>query len=121
MDNLSLQQKLETTLKKLPRGYLKIAEYLSAREVQGVPENPCACPIARWLRQELGVAHVTAAPLFVTAWPDGFGEPAQALTTDHVDTFILAFDQGRFPELVDQAGPTRDEQWWLEDGGYEPL
>lgn len=123
MDSPTLQQELKTTLKRLPKGYKAIAKLFEDQGITGVPEFAQACPVARWLRREMGVPYASVAPTDISVADEG-GDRARVGWPDvssHVDRFIVEFDSRKFPALIDQeTEPPRRSV--VDDGvDYEPL
>lgn len=120
MDNPPLQQRLETTLRKLPNGYRAIARYLEAEGIKGVPENACSCPVARWVRRDMEIPYVAVTGSVVMV-RDETDLAAMVIGRHHIRRFVSEFDGGTFPGLVDSEGPTLEERFGLDSDELEPL
>jgi hypothetical protein len=115
-----LSERLDAALAKLPRGHRKIADYLEREGITGVVQMACACPLARWLRKELEIPLVEVGGNIIFAYTIS-GETIWREPSRIVERFVVEFDRGAFPTLIDEGGMTREEQWTAEEGGLEAL
>lgn len=76
----------------------EIRDFLVRENALGVTEDADSCPLANFLRAQ-GVEHPSVASCNTVDFADSdvrsFAEHSESLST-----FIRAFDQGEFPELV---------------------
>lgn len=86
-----------------------VASYLHDIGVRGERCHWAACPVARYLRNVLGVPRAEVTD-FATVWPVSGGMVSCELPTSVAD-FVTQFDNGDFPSLIDPAGPTPEEKW----------
>lgn len=98
----SLDSILETLNQRSPSG---IADFLYEQGIRGRMEHARTCPVAEWVKKEMGVpTHLD----IVTAYPAA-GVYVQSLEFDimvyaetpyNVAEFMCRFDRGGYPELI---------------------
>ena len=84
-----------------------VADLLDAGGWVGAPNRPGACPIARYLTDVVPGAESA----WVTGWDillSTSDDCLDTMTPDGVAAFLAAFDDGRFPHLVDPFGADDD-------------
>ena len=94
---MSLQQSVVEALTALGRDADEVAERLKALGFTGRPSIVGDCPVARYLRASL---HHRIA---VGSWSCSWGSGGHFPLTPAVSDFVLRFDDGIYPELVDDA------------------
>lgn len=109
-----LYDRLDAALQGLPSSAEHVAAYLRDRGVSGVRDECTACPLARWLRQELHVPYAYVDTDAVRVIDDQYN--AASITAPWtVVAFIASFDHAHeYPELVDVGGLTDEERWDLD-------
>lgn len=96
---------VEALLDHLGATPTQVGEFLTTQGVTGVPEDPCYCVLATYLRQcgydvdevDTGAARVAFGGVQFEGRPHF---PAPALVPAPVRRFLLSFDRGEWPELV---------------------
>jgi hypothetical protein len=93
--------KLEQELNALGNNPLEIANKLMELGIRGEREDTCSCPIANYILA-LGYVKATVGSKRAGFWSmaDEYDEYEECDIPDAVGKFIVAFDNGEFPELV---------------------
>lgn len=97
----------------------QIADYLREQGIKGVPVDPRSCPIARWVS-----VNTLDRPKNIWAYPVSGVRVDYVLSTDldalldtdvvdetplNVQQFMFGFDEGRYPELIDEEKDEFDD------------
>lgn len=82
----------------------EIVEFFESQDVQGQPGESNSCVITNWVKRESGEEYVTTAA-YVKVWSYDYEYSVSPKerhgVSDVVCAFILNFDKGRYPTLVD--------------------
>lgn len=108
--NRTLADDLDDLLNHLPPDVAGMAMMLLDKGIRGVPSSRCACPIARWLREELDVpyAEVDHDQILIA---DHIGNEYRTVTPTVVHAFMERFDNFPYADLIDVKGLTDEELW----------
>lgn len=79
----------------------QIARYLEKQGIKGKRNSSVQCPVARWLRQELGGTVLTRAYSVMYYGP--FPRVVKYGYGDSLKEFVKRFDNGGFPNLLDDT------------------
>jgi hypothetical protein len=91
--------KLLTDLGETPT---QIAESLRAKEIQGRVGDEYECPLVWYLRDQEGIEFVIVDNESITWSDDAMGDNEQRIkTSEPIAQFIEQFDDGEFPELIE--------------------
>ena len=72
---------------------------LRAKGIKGIPNNPCACPIARYLKT-FGFSTVSVTGSYVSFYNDREGTTIKLPKT--LRDWVYDFDMNNYPEFVDR-------------------
>lgn len=86
-----------------------VAESLSREALVGKPRDDCGCPVALYLQAVIeehpraGIYHDDH--WFACVWSKGRGRNAELTVNlpDAVRDFVLAFDRGEYPDLIEET------------------
>ena len=82
-----------------------IARFLKDQGIVGVKGDPAACVISRYMVTMTGAQACVASPLTITVWegPEYFDVVFASPASPAVAEFIRRFDDGAYPELVEEV------------------
>lgn len=106
---MTLDERMEAALNKLPSDAAGVAGYLVDRGITGVRDHCAACPFSRWLRTELQLSAALSDISEVIAVGDD-GVIVRMDTPPGIAGFIVDFDLGGYPDMVDHNGMTGPEE-----------
>lgn len=92
---------LDQALAELPDTADGIAAYLIEQECRGRRRNARCCPVANYLTGTGEFFDADVDPALIDALIEGDQE-ARVETPAHIAEFIKRFDDGEWPELVDE-------------------
>lgn len=100
-----LQHSIEQLNEALGSSPAAVALNLAALHAAGRPKNPTDCVIARYLSAVVGtervVKSISVSSRGVHVTLSGKHLPVKVQLPDPVSSFIRAFDEGTYPDLVD--------------------
>jgi len=79
----------------------EIAYLFESIDIKGPKDNPCLCPLARYLGIKLDNNHISVGSHSVNNFLSRTVE--QFIMPLTVREFVLRFDNGEFPELEDES------------------
>ena len=82
---------------------MEVAAFLYGSHCKGKPDCPEGCPLAKWLTKELGRYAVVCAYNVRVVEHNGEELNAIAILPQHVREFVMNFDQGKHPELIEEG------------------
>lgn len=80
-----------------------VADFIRNQGITGVPGDSRRCPLSRLIQQAIGYPAVRVSANISVAMPSG-GYLLMA-TPEILRAFFRAFDQDKFPELLEPANP----------------
>jgi hypothetical protein len=83
-----------------------IADMLAQMELRGIKGHACADPLAKYFEREFPELRWTVHVDHISAQDDHYTRLA-VTTPDLLAEFIVGFDQGEYPQLVDPGTPLR--------------
>jgi hypothetical protein len=106
-----LQHSIRQLNESLGSSPAAVAVNLAALHAVGRPKNPTDCVIARYLSAIVGteraVKNISVSSRGVHVTLIGKHFPVKVPLPGPVATFIKAFDEGGYPDLIDRAGEPR--------------
>jgi hypothetical protein len=100
---MTIKQQMENALNALGHTPDQVGDALKKLGITGKKMDVCHCPIANYLNQKFPQCKGSISVGIRTAGDNNGGRDAQAEVPVVVQTFISRFDDGGFPDLLEQV------------------